>query len=324
MIPLFLFSIPRSGSTFCQRILAAHSDIATVNEPHFLLPFLYSNKDHAVRSTYNHHYASWAIQDFCKTLPNEESDYLSEIKELALRLYYKATPDTDKKYFLDKTPKYHFIVEDIINLFPEGKYIFLWRHPLSVVASIMQTWKRGRWNVYHFDVDLYQGVDRLVRTYTEYQDQLCAIRYEDIVLKSEETWKRVFNYLELPFEPEILEKFSDVKLQGRVTDPNSKKEGYQSIQEAPLHKWKQTMANPLRKAWSRRYLNWIGEERLGIMGYDLKTLLDEVDALPFSSQHIRTDLYQIPMGSAYHLFELQLMKNKIKQRRSGKRVYMHN
>jgi hypothetical protein len=324
MDPLFLFSLPRSGSTFCQRILASHSGISTVNEPHFLLPFLYSNKDSAVCSTYNHHFASYAVQDFCANLPNAEADYLNEIKELALRLYHKTAPNNGARYFLDKTPKYHFIVEDIIELFPEGKFIFLWRHPLSVVASIMQTWKGGNWNIYHFDVDLYQGIDRLVRTFCEYQEKVCAIRYEDVVLKPEETWKHVFKYLDLQFAPEILEKFSEVKLEGRVTDPNSRKKDYQKIQEAPLHKWKQTMSNPLRKAWSRRYLRWLGEERLNIMGYSLQELLIEVDELPSGYKHMGTDLYQMPLGSAYHLFELQLIKQKIKQWRSGERFYMHN
>ncbi|MBE2221669.1 MAG: sulfotransferase [Anaerolineae bacterium] len=323
MDPLFLFSLPRSGSTFCQRILAAHSDISTVNEPHFLLPFLFSNKDWAVRSTYNHHYASFAVQDFCNTLPNGEEDYLNEIKELALRLYHKSAPEQGGRYFLDKTPKYHFIVEDIIKLFPEGKFIFLWRHPLSVVASIMQTWRAGGWNTFHFDVDLYQGIDQLIRAYIENQNEVCAIRYEDVVLEPEKTWKYVFEYLDLPFEPEILDNFSEIKLEGRVTDPNSKKEAYQSIQEAPLHKWKQIMSNPLRKSWSRRYLKWLGEERLAIMGYKLQDLLAEVDALPTNSNHFMTDLYRMPLGSAYHLFELQLMGRKYKKWRSGERFYLH-
>jgi hypothetical protein len=39
--PLFLLSLPRSGSTLAQRILAAHGGIATTSEPWILLPYLY-------------------------------------------------------------------------------------------------------------------------------------------------------------------------------------------------------------------------------------------------------------------------------------------
>jgi hypothetical protein len=40
---IFLLSLPRSGSTLAQRILAAHEGIATTSEPWILLPYGYAN-----------------------------------------------------------------------------------------------------------------------------------------------------------------------------------------------------------------------------------------------------------------------------------------
>ncbi|MBA3701438.1 MAG: sulfotransferase [Rubrobacteraceae bacterium] len=40
--PLFLLSLPRSGSTLAQRFLAAHDAIATASEPWILLPYFYT------------------------------------------------------------------------------------------------------------------------------------------------------------------------------------------------------------------------------------------------------------------------------------------
>ena len=57
----------------------------------------------------------------------------------------------------------------------------------------------------------------------------------------------------------------------------------------PLEKWKAQMANPLRKAWAKRYLRWIGAERLAIMGYDLEALLAEVDAIPLKLRSTASD-----------------------------------
>ncbi len=51
--PLFLFTLPRSGSTLCQRVLAAHPQIATTTEPHLLLPFFYAFKE---RELYGHYH----------------------------------------------------------------------------------------------------------------------------------------------------------------------------------------------------------------------------------------------------------------------------
>ena len=38
--PVFIFSLPRSGSTLLQRVLTGHSEISSFAEPHFLLPLV--------------------------------------------------------------------------------------------------------------------------------------------------------------------------------------------------------------------------------------------------------------------------------------------
>ena len=50
------------------------------------------------------------------------------------------------------------------------------------------------------------------------------------------------------------------------------------------------MTNPLRRAWCRRYLRWIGRERLALMGYSLDDLVAEVEALPHSLRRLGPDV----------------------------------
>jgi hypothetical protein len=111
--PLFLLSLPRSGSTLAQRILAAHEGIATTSEPWILLPYLYTLRDSGIYAEYNHRSMILAIEDFCEMLPGGREDYIAEIRELALRLYDKACPD-GTRYFLDKTPRYHLVSDEIL------------------------------------------------------------------------------------------------------------------------------------------------------------------------------------------------------------------
>ena len=321
---IFLYSLPRSGSTLVQRILAAHVDISTINEPHFLLPLFNAHKSDNAYSTYGHHYASWAVQDFIASLPNGNADYSNEIREFALSLYERATADEKTTYFLDKTPKYHFIAEDIINAFPDAKIIYLWRNPLAIVSSLVETWLNGRWDIYPYHVDLYQGLNNLIDTYTENQDRVIAIHYEDVILYPEKTLAEVFDYLELPFDPTVIDNFSSVKLKGRVTDPNTKLEEYQVLRQDPLHKWKKSYTNPLRKRWARQYLQWIGDERLSIMGYKLDELLAELDALPLSFRSFGSDIFWGAFGKVYHLLEMPLMRKKFSKWRNGERVYMYS
>ena len=73
-------------------------------------------------------------------------------------------------------------------------------------------------------------------------------------------------------------------------DPTGVK-NYREVDTAPLEKWKTTINNnPLRKMWCRRYLSWIGEERLKVMGYRfqrvaLRARLNRDDAAQFVFGH---------------------------------------
>ena len=307
MIPLFLFSLPRSGSTLTQRILSSHTEISTVSEPWILLPFLYTLKQQGVYSEYGHKYTTEAIEQFCLELPNGKNDYLAEIRSFVLQLYAKAAKDRTK-YFLDKTPRYSLVVEDIINLFPEGKFVFLWRNPLAVVSSIVETWTDRKFNLLYNRIDLFEGLSKLIAAYEKYADKSCVIHYETLLSNPESELKRLLDYLEIPFDPSLLSAFSNIQLPGKLGDKTGIHQ-YQLVSKEPLAKWKHTINNPIRKAWCRRYLRWIGKERLAVMGYSLEELLTELDTSPFSLHMVGADLIRIIYGTAYNLLEIQLIKN---------------
>ena len=62
--PLFIFSLPRSGSTMLQRVLAADSQISSVAEPWVLLPFVYALRGQGASADYNHQTANQGLMDF--------------------------------------------------------------------------------------------------------------------------------------------------------------------------------------------------------------------------------------------------------------------
>jgi hypothetical protein len=326
--PLFLFSLRRSGSTLCQRLLAADPNFSTAGEAHILLPFFYALKDQGMYAEFDQRVTSRAILDFCQQLPNQRDDYLAEIKKTTLGLYNKIGEGEARKgearYFIDKTPLYHLIADDILGLFPEGKFIFVWRNPLSIASSIMETWRGGGWLLYLYEIDIYKGLSNLVKTFQAHKEQALAIRYEDLVLDPEKTLQSVYSYLDLPYLPDVLTKFQDVTFRSKIRDPNADLEGYQTIRREPIDKWKQTMANPLRKAWCRKYIRWIGRERLAVMGYDFDTLLEEINALPSGTRFLARDLYRIPYGKLYVLFEGRILKRQIQTLLRGEKVYIHD
>jgi hypothetical protein len=286
--PLFLLSLPRSGSTLVQRVLGAHPDIATAAEPWVLLPHAYATRATGVYAEYGHALAARAIQEFAATLPGGEGTYRDELRAFALRLYEHAAGGP-AVYFLDKTPRYHFIADDLFSLFPEGKFVFLWRNPLSVVASTVETWGRGKWKIGRWRVDLFDGLANLVASRERHADSSLSMRYEDLVSDPHTHWPLLFEHLELPFDPGILTSFPSVRVPGRFGDPTGVDE-YDALTTRSIDKWRSTLANPFRKRWSREYLRWIGVERLAIMGYQLDDLLAELDAVHSGTERLGSDL----------------------------------
>jgi hypothetical protein len=319
--PLFLLSLPRSGSTLAQRILAAHGAVATASEPWVLLPYLYTLRERGVYAEYNHRALCQAVEDFCDVLPGGREDYVAEIRELALRLYGRASPN-GARYFLDKTPRYHLVSDEILAAFPEGRHLFLWRNPLAVVSSVMEAWADGRWNLYRFKVDLFDGLDNLVRTYERHRGKAHAVRYEALVTKPEETWGEVFRYLDLPFDRSVLEHFGGVELRGRKGDhPEAK--GYTKLSREPLERWRRTLDNPIRKAWCRRYLRWIGRERLSVMGYDYEGLIADLESLPTTYRRVGSDARLACWGLIRDISEPKILEHKLSKLPSWHRIHVH-
>ena len=276
--PIFLFSITRSGSTLVQRIIAAHDGVATASEPWLLLPYLYTLRSRGVVAEYTHHLVAAAIEDFCKELPGGVDDYRNELHDFVLRLYEKAA-GPEASHFLDKTPPYYFVADEIIRLFPEGRFVFLWRNPLSILASIIETWQDGKWYPTTSREDLFIGLPRLVSAYTANSSRVYSVRFEDIVNGDDTQWRALMAYLGIKFDSTTLEHFSNVKLRGRMGDPTGVKQ-YSSLSSEPTQKWIRTINNPIRRSWCRRYLRFLGNDRLAVMGYDGERLQWELSSQP--------------------------------------------
>lgn len=319
--PLFLFSVPRSGSTLLQRMLGGHSAISTQTEPWVLLPQLYSLRSSGTFSEYGHGVATKAIEDFCSQLPGGRDAYLSEIRALAMRLYgHASTPGC--AYFLDKTPRYHLVCADIIRLFDQGRFIFLWRNPLAVVASIVDTWAAGRWRPYLYKVDLFGGLASLIDAYEANRDAAVSLQYEELIRSPREEVGRLLDHLGLEWEDAVLEGIGR-DLPGRMGDPTEMRRRA-SLTEAPLHKWRTTLATPVRKRWCRRYLEWIGGRRLDIMGYDLDDLLDQLAAIPSRSGPVASDVYLTMRAAAWAVAEPTIARSKLSRVPDWRRIYSHS
>jgi hypothetical protein len=276
MQPVFMLALPRSGSTLVQRVLGSHPEITTVSEPWLLLPYLYAMRDDGIRAEYWHATAVDAMRDFIEELPGGEADYDDALREFAMRLY-RSAGDGDATYFLDKTPHYHAVADELRRLFPDARFVVLYRNPLAILTSLLSTFRHSRFEPYMFDFDLFTGIENLTQFARRQHDVTHVARYEDLVGEEREShWRAMFGSLGLEFDPELLESFGSLQLNGRYGDRLRSP----TMSGDSVEKWKPFVAGRVRKAWCRHWLRWIGRRRLAEMGYDLDELLGVLEALP--------------------------------------------
>lgn len=72
IVPIFIISLPRSGSTLLQNILSNNSEISTTSEPWILIPLISFYKGD-YKSKTNPHLAKEAVSDFLKTATGKKN-----------------------------------------------------------------------------------------------------------------------------------------------------------------------------------------------------------------------------------------------------------
>lgn len=278
--PVFILSLPRSGSTLLQSLLASSPQVSTAAEPWLLLPLAYSTRASGVLAEYRHSDAVKAIREFVSDDAGALGPYWTVIGDL-VREMYRRSAHPGATVFVDKTPRYHLIVDELATIFPDAAFVFLWRNPLAVVSSIIETWGDGRWNIDHFDVDVYRGISNLTSAADDFADRSVEVRYEDLVADPIEQVRRITAFLDLdPIDDEAVLRVDGVTDTGGRFGDQVGIHQYTGIASESVEKWMQTLANPVRKRWARRYLDSLGVQGLDRMGYSHARLTEQLAAVP--------------------------------------------
>lgn len=282
--PLFILSLPRSGSTLLQRVLANHPDVATTPEPWVLLPMVYGHTDPDTPAEYDERTCAGAVSEFLHPHGLDRSDlFQGNARETAMRLYGQAADG--RGHFLDKTPRYALIASRLIEAFPQAGFVVLWRDPLAVYSSVRETWPYERTGIAPHEIDLYAGLAGLCRVVHEHADRLHALRYEDLVADTEPSVRGVCEHLGLAFDPTMLELRSRDETSGSTLGDQTGRANFATIEQRSHSNRAgglEGICNPGRVRWCREWIRWIGPERLDRMGYDEADLLRRLDESPLS------------------------------------------
>jgi hypothetical protein len=149
--PIFIIAAPRSGSTLLFETLMRHKQL-----------WSFGDEGHAWIEKYPHLRPVAGGVDSNRLTSQHLNDELAEqLKQDMLRGMIsikgeRPGPDTGAIRLLEKTPKNCLRIPFIDSLYPDARYIYLYRDPKESIASIMEGWRHQRFVTYG-DVRLKHG-----------------------------------------------------------------------------------------------------------------------------------------------------------------------
>ena len=277
---IFLISQPRSGSTLLQQMLAGHPRIETRPEPWLMLHLIYANRPDGLAAEYGARTAHLALKNFLASLPTNSEHLVEAVRLSAGHLYGLALKQSDGDIFLDKTPRYYHVVDDLREVFPRARMIFLFRNPLAVFSSILRTHAGGDWtNLRRIDRmhDLVTAPRNMIRAIDRLGDwRTAVIRYEDLVGDPDGTLISLCGRLEVDYVPSLKQYTA---FRAALGDAKT------ALHDLPVSNyvdhWKRDLDTPMKRDVARSYIDELGSDLIRRLGYDRDEL---IAALPRSGR----------------------------------------
>jgi protein-export chaperone SecB len=196
--PIFVFGMPRSGTTLVDRILSSHLEVTSAGEL----------KQFGMLLKYACGSPTEAIIDADTIARAQALDW----RALGARYLANTRPVTGKaRHFVDKFPHHFLYAGYLANALPNTKLVCLRRNPLDTcLGNFRQVFSEG--SPFHgYACDLmdaghyYVRFDRLMRQWQEaFPGRILEVQYEALVADQEAVTRRLLDFCGLPWDPACL------------------------------------------------------------------------------------------------------------------------
>ena len=205
---LFVVGFARSGTSLLYSFLNLHPKIKLLYEPDLLSHSLVATSALTGQNW-------WERLDFfnaaCRRhqlVPQSSWKGFRSAKEAATALY-RQYGGSETRYIGEKSPSYYNCLPKLARQFPEAKFIVIWREPYGTISSIVAAGKK------HYFFSNKSFPLRAIIGFEQMQRDVLAMRargvsvfdlcYEDLA-ENPETWlKSICDFLEIPFDPRMLD-----------------------------------------------------------------------------------------------------------------------
>ncbi|KQY50535.1 sulfotransferase [Lysobacter sp. Root494] len=227
--PVFVVGFPRSGTTLLEQLLDAHPDLASFDEQPFvqrLAKQLYARGD--------------TIQAALRTLDTNARQRLRDSYFAAVDAVLPG-PATDAVRPVDKNPLNLLRLPLLPHVFPDARVILTVRHPCDVVLSCYMQ---------HFGAPAFAVTFRTLESCAEMYDRtfthwlrlreslalpVHVLRYEKLVNATESETRRLFSFLELPWDDALM-RFTE-RARDRVIGTPSYAQVIEPVNPGAIGRW---------------------------------------------------------------------------------------
>jgi glycosyltransferase involved in cell wall biosynthesis len=260
---LFVIGFYRSGTTLLYSFLNLHPQIKLLFEADLLNHPLVSVSAHTGKNWWERldFYNSFCRRHRLTPLPSwKEVTTSKKAADLLYRQY-----GGERFYIGEKAPSYYNCIPELARQFPDARFIVIWRNPQDVLSSIVEAGKK-----HHFFSNSSLP-NRSIIGFEKMQEAVLALRargipvhdlcFEDLAEHPETQLKSICKFLEIPFDPKMLEldqaecsmfppgEIHTKAKSGRVIKPGQSQKApqtpHQSKARAYLHRWKQRFGDRL-------------------------------------------------------------------------------
>ena len=272
---VFVGGAPRSGTTLTQNMLDCHPEI--VGGPEFL------NLDYlvGVRNRMQGFIARGMIDVFCSA-PEADRLFAQLIGDLLLPLADRQ----GVRFLSEKSPTNVLVFDELLDLFPAARCIFVLRDPRAIVASMLESGiradspeKRAKLRTLPWACSLPHAIAHVRRCFERgfaaadrRPDRVHIVTYEGLVTDPEAETRRLCAFLDIPWTDAMLSPSRKAHLGEKPLTSGTDNLFYSSAtfgrdpDPAGLHRWK-TRLNARQRG--QVTLSLADMPRLAAYGYEL-------------------------------------------------------
>jgi Sulfotransferase family len=204
----------------------------------------------------------WSGRNWAKRLGWSRAEFDRELAAFYEKLFLRYMESNGKQRWGEKTPLHTWHVDDMARLWPDAQFVGVVRHPAGEVASCMTRFGHsfGR-ATYHY----LRYTKEVARQAAHFADRFVILRYEDLVLRPEQSLRELLEWLGEPWSDHVLqhhlvqtERGVKPRAEGgsRIDDP---------IDTSRIAKWTRTLDDGQKKKVAKR-LGRLGE----FFGYSMQ------------------------------------------------------